>query len=81
VQVTRLVAGPAELPRPAGRPGPAGAERVGTVTGAAAGDPGPGQTGAGRPSPGAGDPGPGETGAGRPADVSALLDEAFGEEP
>ena len=78
VQVKRLVAGPAELAAAAGRPGPAGAERAGAVSGVAAGGPGAGGPGAGGPGaggPGAGDPGPGL------ADVSALLDEAFGEEP
>ena len=57
VQVKRLVAGPAELPRPAARPGPAEASRAGIVSGMAAGDPGAGDPGAG--DPGAGDPGSG----------------------
>ena len=70
VQIKRLVAGPAELPRPAELPHPAGR-------------PGPAGTEGARPAAGmaAGDPGPGDPGPVRPADISALLDEAFGEEP
>ncbi len=82
VQVKRLVAGPAELARPTGWTGPpgwrgpAGQERAGAGSGMAAGGSGAGGSGA----PGAG--GSGAPGARRrPADVSALLDEAFGEEP
>ena len=81
VQVKRLVAGPAELPRPAARPGPGGASRAGIVSGMAAGDPGAGETSPDGPRPGPRDHGPGDPGVSRPADVSALLDEAFGEEP
>ena len=79
VQVKRLVAGPAELPRPAAGPGPARDSRAGSVSGVAARDPGAGHPGAA--DPGAADPGAADPGAGRPADLSALLDEAFGEEP
>jgi hypothetical protein len=88
VQVKRLVAGPAELANPV--PGAAAGP---TASGAAVpGEredlppPGSAPTGAGPAGagPAAGDPVPrtaGETGPGRPPDVSALLDEAFGEEP
>ncbi len=71
VQVKRLVAGPAELASP-------------VLAGAAAA---PGERAevlpAGADPAAAADPPrvAGQTGAGRPADVSALLDEAFGEEP
>jgi len=65
VQVKRLVAGPAELASPVA--GPA----AGPTAGAAAGTP----AGAGASTPAA------DPGAARPAGVSALLDEAFGEEP
>ena len=97
VQVKRLVAGPAELARTAAWRGAAGQERAGAVPGIAgapgAGGPGAGGPGAGGPGaggPGAGGPGAGGPGASAPgasapvtslADVSALLDEAFGEEP
>ncbi len=54
VQVKRLVAGPAELLRPAGRPGPAGTEQAAAVPGVAVGD-----AGRGRAHPDAGDPGAG----------------------
>jgi hypothetical protein len=78
VQVKRLVAGPAELPRPAARADPAGVSRAGSVSGVAAGDPGAAGPGPGGPGPGG--PGTGSPGADRPADISALLDEAFGGE-
>ncbi|HEY8046888.1 MAG TPA: hypothetical protein VIF35_21655 [Streptosporangiaceae bacterium] len=85
VQVKRLVAGPAELASPVRGGTPASRTAAGAVAPAAAGGPdaaGPDAAPAGRAAGGAtsgapaGDPGP----AG-PADVSALLDEAFGEEP
>ncbi|HEX9355583.1 MAG TPA: hypothetical protein VF933_17420, partial [Streptosporangiaceae bacterium] len=69
----------------AGGPGPgdpgAGDASPGDPSPADAGpaDPGPAEPGPG--VPGAGGPGAGGPGAGGPADVSALLDEAFGEEP
>jgi hypothetical protein len=77
VQVKRLVAGPAELAGPV--PGLAAASAA-TMAGERA-DVSP--AGA-APAAAAGDPAPraaGQTGAGRLPDVSALLDEAFGEEP
>jgi hypothetical protein len=67
VQVKRLVAGPAELAGPA--PG-AGPEAGSTAAGRA------GVTPAEAPGVPADEPG-----AGRPAELGALLDEAFGEEP
>ncbi len=69
VQVKRLVAGPAELAGPAVVASP--------VPGAAAGAPATAGPAAGVAAGVAG----GDPGAARPADVSALLDEAFGEEP
>jgi hypothetical protein len=89
VQVKRLVAGPAELPGPAVAAAPgAGArpgERAGvalpggTTAGGGAAGASAGVAGAGGAPTGASPAG--EAGAGRPADISALLDEAFGEEP
>jgi hypothetical protein len=85
VQVKRLVAGPAEL---AG-PGSGGTAAAGARSGEQAdvppeGLPPAGAIPAGMP-PAARGPAPGvpgsDPGATRPADVSALLDEAFGEEP
>jgi hypothetical protein len=77
VQVKRLVAGPAELAGPV--PGLAAASAA-TMAGERADVPPAGAA----PAAAAGDPAPraaGQTGAGRLPDVSALLDEAFGEEP
>jgi hypothetical protein len=89
VQVKRLVAGPAELagpvvaavPSAGARPGErAGVPPAGGTT-AGADVAGAGAAGAGAAGAGAGASPAGEAGAGRPADISALLDEAFGEEP
>jgi hypothetical protein len=82
VQVKRLVAGPAELAGPV--PGLAAASAA-TMAGERADVSPAGAVPAGAaPAAAAGDPAPraaGQTGAGRLPDVSALLDEAFGEEP
>ena len=79
VQVKRLVAGPAELPRAAGRPGPAGAERAGAVSGVAAGGPGPGGPGAG--GPGAARPGRRQRAAGRGVRGGAVMGLPGGPDP
>jgi hypothetical protein len=90
VQVKRLVAGPAELAGPGTGGTAAGAQSGDQVDVPPAG--GPPVSGlpaaavpAGMPPAPAGGPVPGvpgsDPGATRPADVSALLDEAFGEEP
>jgi hypothetical protein len=96
VQVKRLVAGPAELAGPAsGGTAAAGARSdeqedvppAGRLPagGLLAGGPPAGAVPAGMPPAPARGPAPGvpgsDPGATRPADVSALLDEAFGEEP
>ena len=91
VQVKRLVAGPAELAGPgSGATAAAGARSgeqadVPPAGGPPAGRPPAGAVPAGMPPAPAGGPAPGvpgsDPGATRPADVSALLDEAFGEEP
>jgi hypothetical protein len=91
VQVKRLVAGPAELAGPAtGGTAAAGAQSGDQVDVPPAGGPpvsGPPAAAvpAGMPPAPAGGPVPGvpgsDPGATRPADVSALLDEAFGEDP
>jgi hypothetical protein len=86
VQVKRLVAGPAELAGPAtGGTAAAGARSGEQADVPAAGGPPAGPVPAGMPPAPAGGPVPGvpgsDPGATRPADVSALLDEAFGEEP
>jgi hypothetical protein len=86
VQVKRLVAGPAELAGPAtGGTAAAGARSGEQADVPAAGGPPAGPVPAGMPPAPAGGPAPGvpgsDPGATRPADVSALLDEAFGEEP
>ena len=91
VQVKRLVAGPAELAGPASSATAAAGARSGEqVDVPPAGRPpasGPPAAAvpAGMPPAPAGGPAPGvpgsDPGATRPADVSALLDEAFGEEP
>ena len=91
VQVKRLVAGPAELAGPGtGGTAAAGARSgeqadVPPATGPPAGLPAAGAVPAGMPPAPARGPAPGvpgsDPGATRPADVSALLDEAFGEEP
>jgi hypothetical protein len=91
VQVKRLVAGPAELAGPA-TGGTAAAESrsgeqadVPPAGGPLAGLPPAGAVPGGMPPAPAGGPAPGvpgsDPGATRPADVGALLDEAFGEEP
>ncbi len=82
VQVKRLVAGPAELARPAGWRGAGGAGAGGRCLRDGGGAV-PVRAVPVRAVPGGipGGPGAGGPGAGRPADVSALLDEAFGEEP
>ena len=91
VQVKRLVAGPAELAGPGtGGTAAAGAQSgeqvdVPPAGGPPAGGPPAAAVPAGMPPAPAGGPAPGvpgsDPGATRPADVSALLDEAFGEEP
>jgi hypothetical protein len=91
VQVKRLVAGPAELAGPGtGGTAAAGAQSGDQVDVPPAGGPpvsGPPAAAvpAGMPPAPAGGPVPGvpgsDPGATRPADVSALLDEAFGEDP
>ena len=91
VQVKRLVAGPAELAGPgSGGTAAAGAgsgEQADALPagGLPAGLPPAGAVPAGMPPAPAGGPAPrvpgSDPGATRPADVSALLDEAFGEEP
>ena len=86
VQVKRLVAGPAELAGPAsGATAATGARSGEQADVPPAGGPPAGAAPAGMPPSPAGGPAPGvpgsDPGATRPADVSALLDEAFGEEP
>ena len=86
VQVKRLVAGPAELAGPGtGGTAAAGAQSGEQVDVPPAGGPPAAAVPAGMPPAPAGGPAPGvpgsDPGATRPADVSALLDEAFGEEP
>ena len=74
VQVKRLVAGPAELASPVPASAAAAPGEQAEVFPAGA-DPAAAAAAADPPRVA------GQTGAGRPADVSALLDEAFGEEP
>jgi hypothetical protein len=96
VQVKRLVAGPAELAGPGSGTTAAAGARSGEqedvppagrlpADGLLAGGPSAGAVPAGMPPAPARGPAPGvpgsDPGATRPADVSALLDEAFGEEP
>jgi hypothetical protein len=76
VQVKRLVAGPAELASPASGAEAGGAARPGKREDVPPAGAAPAGT-AGDPVPRV----PGGAPAGRPPDVSALLDEAFGEEP
>jgi hypothetical protein len=91
VQVKRLVAGPAELAGPGSGAAAAAGARPGAQAdvplagGLSAAGPPAGAVPAGTSPAPAGGPAPGvpgsDPGATRPADVSALLDEAFGEEP
>jgi hypothetical protein len=85
VQVKRLVAGPAELASPVRGGAPGARAAAGAAASADAGAPdagAPDAAPAGRAASGAASGGPaGGPGPAGPADVSALLDEAFGEEP
>jgi hypothetical protein len=85
VQVKRLVAGPAELASPVRGGAPGARAAAGAAASADAGAPdagAPDAAPAGRAASGAASGGPaGGPGPAGSADVSALLDEAFGEEP